>query len=732
MAEVTRKRTLEGDGPQNVRKKLRPSELPLPQSKRLAIDTLVHTFRKKGQYDSIRKELLAQYEASPAKDDLLSALKDLVEDETDANPSLLSKDPHMATTLIEGAGERKNIYANIMNTVGTLLDKLIKEQGLPKMREYRSLEIGTEAAAEEEARGSKTEEEWAREAEVRRQEREAIREKELEHQRQIEREERAKKEERKRQEREQEKAREEERQKEKERRRLEREKREKEDEERRRQDRERIEQRKEEERKRVEKEKEEHEANREARLKKIREEDAARTRRIEEELDQDRDRGGRYRGGRGRSRTPERDRSRDRARGRDRSKRRSRSRSHERRKTIKPEDIKVDDDLALQLLLQESEQMKKSRQRPVLERSESLEPPMRKAHPPKLLVPRDPATVRLAKLDSKSQSPVLGSLSKESTTPSGDNDVPMEDAPPTEKSQRTTEKSRWETALPPLPSKGDRSRVLSKSPSVAHNSSMRKRSRTRSPSRGSRYERRASRTEDDRRSRRDDDRHSYRPRDDRDDRRSRRGSRSRSRETHSSRRKSRYQSRSPAPKDREHDRRRERSASRSRGGHRTRDRTPPRRRNRSRSRSPDGIDRYVPGGGGVAVSATPSGGAEVRKQEESRDRKRGDSRDHRRDDDRPRKRDDRRDDRRDDSRDRTRSYRSREYDRWDGGRSRGNRFDESDRWMPGGGGDDKGLEKKGRDRSRSRDGGRDKDRDDRDRRRRARSRTRSVSHDKRR
>jgi len=64
MAEIGRKRVLDGEGPQNMRKRLRPSELPLSQSKRSAIDNLVHTFRKKGHYDSIRKDLLAQYEAS--------------------------------------------------------------------------------------------------------------------------------------------------------------------------------------------------------------------------------------------------------------------------------------------------------------------------------------------------------------------------------------------------------------------------------------------------------------------------------------------------------------------------------------------------------------------------------------------------------------------------------------------------------------------------------------------
>jgi hypothetical protein len=64
MADIGRKRTLDGQGPQQARKRLRPSELPLSQSKRSAIDNLVHTFRKKGHYDSIRKDLLAQYEAS--------------------------------------------------------------------------------------------------------------------------------------------------------------------------------------------------------------------------------------------------------------------------------------------------------------------------------------------------------------------------------------------------------------------------------------------------------------------------------------------------------------------------------------------------------------------------------------------------------------------------------------------------------------------------------------------
>lgn len=44
-----------------MRKKLRPSELPLSQAKRSAIDSLVHMFRKKGAYDDIRRDLMKQY-----------------------------------------------------------------------------------------------------------------------------------------------------------------------------------------------------------------------------------------------------------------------------------------------------------------------------------------------------------------------------------------------------------------------------------------------------------------------------------------------------------------------------------------------------------------------------------------------------------------------------------------------------------------------------------------------
>lgn len=64
MADVGHKRGLDGDAVHRPHKKPKTSELPLDQSKRATIDQLVHTFRKKGEFDSIRTAVRAQFEAS--------------------------------------------------------------------------------------------------------------------------------------------------------------------------------------------------------------------------------------------------------------------------------------------------------------------------------------------------------------------------------------------------------------------------------------------------------------------------------------------------------------------------------------------------------------------------------------------------------------------------------------------------------------------------------------------
>jgi hypothetical protein len=47
-----------------VVKKFKASDLPLPSATRTAIEGLAHSFKKKGGYDSIRKQVWEKFEAS--------------------------------------------------------------------------------------------------------------------------------------------------------------------------------------------------------------------------------------------------------------------------------------------------------------------------------------------------------------------------------------------------------------------------------------------------------------------------------------------------------------------------------------------------------------------------------------------------------------------------------------------------------------------------------------------
>jgi len=47
-----------------VRKKLKTSDLPLPSEARQAIDRLAHTFKKKGGYDHLRKQVWDDLQSS--------------------------------------------------------------------------------------------------------------------------------------------------------------------------------------------------------------------------------------------------------------------------------------------------------------------------------------------------------------------------------------------------------------------------------------------------------------------------------------------------------------------------------------------------------------------------------------------------------------------------------------------------------------------------------------------
>lgn len=47
-----------------VPRKFKASDLPLPSATRTAIENLAHSFKKKGGYDAIRKQVWEKFEAS--------------------------------------------------------------------------------------------------------------------------------------------------------------------------------------------------------------------------------------------------------------------------------------------------------------------------------------------------------------------------------------------------------------------------------------------------------------------------------------------------------------------------------------------------------------------------------------------------------------------------------------------------------------------------------------------
>ncbi|KAI4243357.1 MAG: hypothetical protein L6R40_003529 [Gallowayella cf. fulva] len=153
------------------RKRFKSSELPLNATQRSTIDGLLHTIKKKGEYDTLRKTVYSRFEDSDAKIDLINRLNELADAEIDRDPSLLSRDRRKAATLMQGAVDRSDIYKNVERC----LDQLISEHlnhVLAAGRAIRKAELGAEEAAEEEKRGNITDEEYAKEAAKRREARE--------------------------------------------------------------------------------------------------------------------------------------------------------------------------------------------------------------------------------------------------------------------------------------------------------------------------------------------------------------------------------------------------------------------------------------------------------------------------------------------------------------------------------------------------------------------------------
>ena len=98
----------------------------------------------------------------------------MAEQEVEKNPQqLLTLDRRKAAALIDGALERSGVYQKAEDVIGKLIDVGTIEE---RIRDIRRVEIGKEAAEAEQARGAKTDEDYAEDTEARRAERERIRE----------------------------------------------------------------------------------------------------------------------------------------------------------------------------------------------------------------------------------------------------------------------------------------------------------------------------------------------------------------------------------------------------------------------------------------------------------------------------------------------------------------------------------------------------------------------------
>ncbi|KAF6804724.1 hypothetical protein CMUS01_14781, partial [Colletotrichum musicola] len=92
-------------------KKYKASDLPLPSATRSAIDSLAHSFKKKGGYDAIRKEVWDKFAASDYEELVKKAILEVAEQEVERNPQqLLALDRGKAAALIDGALERSGVY----------------------------------------------------------------------------------------------------------------------------------------------------------------------------------------------------------------------------------------------------------------------------------------------------------------------------------------------------------------------------------------------------------------------------------------------------------------------------------------------------------------------------------------------------------------------------------------------------------------------------------------------
>ncbi|KAG7105828.1 hypothetical protein HYQ44_014528 [Verticillium longisporum] len=134
------------------------ADLPLPSATRAAIESLAHSFKKKGGYDAMRKEIWEKFEASDYQAQVTKDILRVAELEVERNPGqLLTLDRGKAAALIDGALERSGVYHKAEAVIARLIDKDAIED---RIRQLRRADIGDDEAAAEQARGARTDDEY--------------------------------------------------------------------------------------------------------------------------------------------------------------------------------------------------------------------------------------------------------------------------------------------------------------------------------------------------------------------------------------------------------------------------------------------------------------------------------------------------------------------------------------------------------------------------------------------
>ncbi|KAJ6116713.1 hypothetical protein N7512_006438 [Penicillium capsulatum] len=165
-------------------RKFRAEDLPITAAQQTVIDKLLHSFKKKGGFDSTRKQIWAEFNSSH-KTNFTNQLVALAESEIEREPAHLSRERGKAATLIEGAVDRGDVYKNVEQSIDELTAKHL-DAILGSVRAIRREDVGDEIATREQNAGSKTDEDYDTYVRTKREQREKIWREEMRKQKEIE------------------------------------------------------------------------------------------------------------------------------------------------------------------------------------------------------------------------------------------------------------------------------------------------------------------------------------------------------------------------------------------------------------------------------------------------------------------------------------------------------------------------------------------------------------------